>query len=68
MIVNGQKQITELYTELSYEEMATALEKWLNPDTNADAPAPKGESQIKSAATATKVEDINSAFDELFNS
>lgn len=67
-IVNEQKQITELYGELSYEEMHSALEKWLNPDTNAEAPAPKGESQIKSAATATKVEDINSAFDELFNS
>ena len=69
MIVNGQKNITELYTELSYEEMTQALEKWLNPDTNAEAPTPpKGESQIKSASTATKVEDINSAFDELFNS
>lgn len=67
-IVNGQKNITELYSELSYEEMTTVLEKWLNPDTNADAPTPKGESQIKSASTATKVEDINSAFDELFNS
>ena len=68
LIVNGQKQITELYTELSYDEMHVALEKWLNPDTNAEAPTTKGESQIKSAATATKVEDINSAFDELFNS
>ena len=60
--------MTELYTELSCDEMHAALEKWLNPDTNAEAPASKGESQIKSAATATKVEDINSAFDELFNS
>lgn len=69
MIVNGQKDITELYKEMSYEEMTEVLEKWLNPDTNADAPNPsKGESQIKSASTATKVDDINSAFDELFNS
>ena len=67
-IVNDQKQITELYSELSYEEMTSALEKWLNPDTNADAPAGKSESQIKTATTATKVDDINSAFDELFNS
>jgi len=45
------------------------LEKWLNPDTNASAPVgAKAESQIKSATTATKVDDINSAFDELFNS
>jgi len=64
----SRSKYTELYGELSYEEMHSALEKWLNPDTNAEAPAPKGESQIKSAATATKVEDINSAFDELFNS
>ena len=68
-IVNEQKQITDLYTELSYEEMTQALEKWLNPDTNASAPTGnKAESQIKSATTATKVDDINSAFDELFNS
>jgi len=48
--------------------MTAALEKWLNPDTNASAPTGKAESQIKSATTATKVDDINSAFDELFNS
>lgn len=67
-IVNGQKNLSELYNELSYQEMTEALEQWLNPETNESAPATKGESQIKSASTATKVEDINSAFDELFNS
>lgn len=68
MIVNKQKNITELFTELSYDDMTEALEKWLNPDTNANAPKPEDKQPISGATTAAKVEDINSAFDELFNS
>lgn len=67
MIVNKQKNITDLFTELSYDEMREALGKWLNPETNASAPAPAA-SSISSAPTATSADDINSAFDALFNS
>jgi hypothetical protein len=68
MIVNKQKNITDLFTELSYDEMREALGKWLNPETNASAPAPAATNSISSAPTATSTEDINSAFDALFNS
>ena len=68
MIVNKQKNITDLFTELTYEEMREALGKWLNPETNASAPTPASGGSISGAPTATSTEDINSAFDALFNS
>jgi hypothetical protein len=54
--------------------MKQALEKWLDPESDASAGAPKDDflesmnnpASIKTAKTATKVEDISSAFDELF--
>ena len=49
--------------------MAHVLAKWLNPETNASAPAPSNEkSAISNAPTAKNVDDISSAFDSLFNS
>ena len=68
MIVNKQKNITEMFKENSYEEMTEVLGKWLNPETNESAPVPPQGSNISTATTATSVGDINSAFDALFNS
>lgn len=69
IIVNKQKNITEIFKEMSYTEMTEVLEKWLNPETNAAAPAASSQGNaITSATTITNVSDINSAFDELFNS
>ena len=66
-IVNGQKNIKDMFTELSYEEMTDALQKWLDPSTQAaDGTKPAGK-PITGATTATKSEDISSAFDSLFN-
>lgn len=67
MIVNKQKNVTDLFKELSYEEMTGVLGKWLNPETNSSAPTPKDSSSITNATTASNVSDINSAFDKLFN-
>lgn len=67
MIVNGQKNITELFTENSYQEMQDALAKWLDPETNS-ADGTKASKPMTGATTATKTEDITSAFDSLFNS
>lgn len=66
LIVNGQKNVADFIKEPTYEEMTKALESWLNPDASADAPAAKA--PIKGATTATKVDDISNAFNELFNS
>lgn len=67
-IVNGQKKITDLFTELSYEEMTDALQKWLNPETQSQDGTKAAGKLITGATTATKSEDISSAFDSLFNS
>ena len=66
-IVNGQKNLKDLFTELSYEEMTEALQKWLDPSTDAANGTKSTGKQITGATTATKSEDISSAFDSLFN-
>jgi hypothetical protein len=67
-IVNGQKNLKDLFTELSYEEMTEALQKWLDPNAAASDGTKPASSTITGATTATKSEDISSAFDSLFNS
>jgi hypothetical protein len=32
-LLDGQKEITELYSELSYAELKSVLENWLNPSS-----------------------------------
>jgi hypothetical protein len=67
IIVNNQKNITELFTELSYEEMTEALQKWLDPSSETATDGTKPAAAITGATTATKADDITSAFDSLFN-
>jgi hypothetical protein len=35
-LLDGQKEITELYSELSYDELKGVLENWLNPSASAN--------------------------------
>ena len=65
-LLENQKDITELYQELSYEELTDVLNTWLNPD---DASTDeKTETEVSSVvAESAKVEDASAAFDELFN-
>ena len=69
-IVNGQADLSTLFTELSYEEMKTALEEWLSPEGGSN-PEPstthKGGS-VETAKVAKTTDDINEAFGALFNS
>jgi hypothetical protein len=68
-IVSGQKNISELFTEPTYEEMTEVLGKWLDPSSDADAQGTKPAAKtITGATTATSTDDISSAFDSLFNS
>lgn len=67
MIVKNQKNLKELFVELSYDEMTEALQKWLDPSADA-ADGTKATTPITGATTATKADDISSAFDSLFNS
>ena len=86
--LNSQKEITELYSELTYAELKNVLEGWLNPNANGDEDTSTAAAEtlastakndeapfdvdVKSApkaeASAKKVDDVASAFDDLFNS
>ena len=64
--MENQKDITELYQELSYEELTGVLNQWLNPDGDAEETKETAPASAVAAESA-KVEDASAAFDELFN-
>ena len=67
-ILDNQKDITELYQELSYEELTDVLNEWLNPEASNDEDNKETAPASVGAAESTKtVEDASAAFDELFN-
>ena len=67
-ILDNQKDITELYQELSYEELTNVLNEWLNPEASNDDDNKETAPASVIAAESTKtVEDASAAFDELFN-
>ena len=62
-ITDGQKEITEIFKEVSYDDLKQALAEWLNPeDESHEMAAPVQET----AGETKKVDDVNQAFDELF--
>jgi len=85
--IETQTNITDIYSELSYDELKSVLEGWLNPtaeeaeesvsqQTLATPSAPKTEAKAAPAAAPSnavsteekkKMDDVASAFDDLFN-
>ena len=65
-LLDNQKDITELYQELSYEELTDVLNEWLNPEASKDEEETAPASVVAAESTKT-VEDASAAFDELFN-
>ena len=62
-ITDGQKEITDIFKEVSYDDLKQALAEWLNPEDESNevsAPAQETANENK------KVDDVNQAFDELF--
>ena len=79
--IETQTEITDLYSELSYDELKSVLEGWLNPTAEGESES-KNESVSQSTlSTETKSEpvaqpttsdskktdDVAAAFDDLFN-
>lgn len=59
--LDGQTQITDLYSELSYDELKTVLEGWLNPESTPTAPTapvqtPQGNAVDVQKPTTQKVQ------------
>ena len=65
-LLENQKDITELYQELSYEELTGVLNQWLNPEDSEEKKETAPASVVAATSTAA-VEDASAAFDELFN-
>jgi hypothetical protein len=74
--VGSQPNINDIFKEPSYDDLMKMLQDWLNPDEsqNGEASEAKSDSQkqnkksIESSSTsASSVDDIGAAFDQLFN-
>ncbi len=65
--LENQKDITELYQELSYEELTEVLNQWLNPEATEEKKVEKAPTSVVAAESTKTVEDASAAFDELFN-
>ena len=81
--IESQTEITDLYSELSYDELKNVLEGWLNPSGEGDADKSNQSVSQQTLSTETKSEpvaetttttsnakktdDVAAAFDDLFN-
>jgi hypothetical protein len=61
-VLQDQKDITELYEEMSYQELKSVLENWLNPST--EKPAPTAEDVVSELAKPTVERNVASSSDE----
>tara|TARA_B100001123_G_scaffold432727_1_gene556249 strand:+ start:4922 stop:5689 length:768 start_codon:yes stop_codon:yes gene_type:complete len=69
-IFESQVDITELYTEPSYDELKEALQNYLNPSDENSSEGNSDDSTSSKSVTETsteKTEDVEDAFDKLFN-
>ena len=66
-ILDNQKDITELYQELSYEELTYVLNEWLNPEQSEEEGKETAPASVVAAESTRTVEDASKAFDDLFN-
>jgi len=74
-VFKNQANVTELYTEPSYDELKEALATYLNPETETDTTTTSNGVAATTAPTTNtgttktaKTENVEDAFDELFNS
>ena len=72
--LGNQPKATDIFKEYTYDEMTKLLHNWLDPENAAEesaAPAAKAvnanQAGIADAAPVAKVDDVASAFDNLFN-
>lgn len=73
--LGNQPKVTDIFKEFSYDEISKILQEWLDPESAMNNPnkedSKKKESKKEPALEAdhvvTKVDDVASAFDALFN-
>lgn len=64
-ITSGQKEITDIFKEVPYDDLKTALSEWLDP---AEEESQGYTEKVSAPGTedVKKVDNVNQAFDELF--
>ena len=68
-LLNNQSNITELYTEPSYDDLKEALSNYLNPSEESESTTTETKTtETTTTPVANKVSDTSDAFDQLFNS
>jgi hypothetical protein len=68
-VVKKQQDITEIYQELSYDDMTEILNEWLNPsEDDTKEEESKTDTVSTSELEKSKVSNTSDAFDDLFNS
>ena len=74
-VLNGQSNLTELYTEPTYDELKEALASFLNPSDDSNATTTSSTTTTSTTTSTPKVEptvaakeNVSDAFDDLFNS
>ena len=70
-VLNNQADLTELYTEPSYDELKEVLANYLNPSDESEetttTATPAATKTPSPAQTEKKTENVEDAFDQLFN-
>ena len=73
-ILTSQSNLTELYTEPTYDELKEVLANYLNPSDDSEETRPTAATTATTTQTTTstptekKTENVEDAFDQLFNS
>ena len=67
-IMENQSDLTELYTEPSYDELKEVLANYLNPSDESEETTTTTTTSTTSTPTEKKTENVEDAFDQLFNS
>ena len=67
-INESQKNITEIYTERSYDELTQALDSYLNGDSSNEEETKQEEVKETAPASSYDKKETSDAFDDLFNS
>ena len=63
-IFDNQADLTELYTEPTYDELKEVFKTHMNPETSEDS---ADETVVTTPAATNTVSEVNDAFDQLFN-
>ena len=66
-ILENQKNITEIYQEQSYDELAEVLQNWLSPSDDGESSEENDSATETTLKQTTTVTNASEAFDELFN-